>query len=396
MRNWFHSHNVNVNSTATISSAVVLGTIGVLSFIVQPGLVQGFVAELGLNEVEANELAFIEMLGVALATYVAALSGRLLSWRILIAISLLLASLGNLASAFVGGPDALSVARFVTGLGEGGVISLSFSVIGMTNKTERNLGIYLVLLLSYGALGLWAMPRAFATIGLDGIFLLWSLLTLASLLTLGYLPTSAGESGAERVSVRQHRLPMVVTAMLALLAFNAAIGIAWANLFLIGMDIRNEPQAIADALLVSQFVAIGGALLAVFMETRLGRWLPVSVGILGCALAVSPLVGDADYVLFVLAVCGFNFLWNMVLPFILSAVRDMRQTADLMTYSIAMQMTGLGFGPFIAARILDLGGSYHTVIWVTIAMLVASFALLAVPMVVHDRMPSPSEPSRAR
>ena len=43
----------DVNSTAAILSAMALGTLGVLSFIVQPALVQGFVTHLNLSEPEA-------------------------------------------------------------------------------------------------------------------------------------------------------------------------------------------------------------------------------------------------------------------------------------------------------------------------------------------------------
>ena len=64
-----NNNNLSVDSAATIISGVVLGTIGVLSFIVQPGLVQGFVTLLGMTEAEANQLAFMEMVGVAIATY---------------------------------------------------------------------------------------------------------------------------------------------------------------------------------------------------------------------------------------------------------------------------------------------------------------------------------------
>jgi len=122
--------NLDVNSPATIGSAIVLGTIGVLAFIVQPGLVQGFVVELGLTESAANDLAFSEMLGVAIATYVVALLGRAISWRGIVAGSLLLAAAGNLASSSPALTDLLPTARFVTGLGEGGVISMSFAVVG--------------------------------------------------------------------------------------------------------------------------------------------------------------------------------------------------------------------------------------------------------------------------
>ncbi|MEM6851694.1 MAG: hypothetical protein AAF527_08200, partial [Pseudomonadota bacterium] len=60
--------DVDVDSRAAIASAIAIGTLGVLSFIVQPGLVQGFVSELEVSEAAANDLAFREMLGVALAT----------------------------------------------------------------------------------------------------------------------------------------------------------------------------------------------------------------------------------------------------------------------------------------------------------------------------------------
>ena len=55
------SKSIDVNSRGTIAAGLILGTIGVLSFIVQPGLVQGFVSVLGLSEADANFLASIEM-----------------------------------------------------------------------------------------------------------------------------------------------------------------------------------------------------------------------------------------------------------------------------------------------------------------------------------------------
>ncbi|MCG8443536.1 MAG: hypothetical protein MI723_17165, partial [Caulobacterales bacterium] len=61
------THGFDVNAAPTVASAIALGTVGVLSFIVQPGLVQGFVTQFGLSEAAANDLAFAEMAGVALA-----------------------------------------------------------------------------------------------------------------------------------------------------------------------------------------------------------------------------------------------------------------------------------------------------------------------------------------
>ena len=385
MRKWLSESNVDINDAPTIGSAILLGTIGVLSFIVQPGLVQGFVEELQLTEAAANDLAFIEMVGVAIGTYIVALRGAMLGWRWIVFVSLLLAVAGNSASALMTTGEWLPGARFLTGLGEGGVICVSFAVVGVTTRVERNLALYLVLLLTYGALGLWAMPWALQTIGLRGVFVLWSVLTALSIFTVSHLPTSAQTVARIRPTASVLPLGMVVAAMLGVLIFNSAIGIAWANLFLIGMQIRPDEQAVANALLLCQFVAIFGALAAVMLETHLGRWWPIIAGIFGCAAFVSLLLGQPGYLSFVIAVCGFNFLWNFVLPFILSAVSDMDTRGDIMSRAIAVQMTGLGFGPFIAARIFGLGGGFSVVLWTTIIMLVSSFFVLGVPMLAHDR-----------
>jgi MFS family permease len=180
-------------------------------------------------------------------------------------------------------------------------------------------------------------------------------------------------------------MPMVLIAMLGLLAYNSAIGIAWANLFLIGMEIRPDEQAIANALLVSQFVAIAGALAAVALEVRLGLKKPIMLGIFGGAASIALLLGSPGYALFIVSVAVFNFIWNFAIPFILTAVGDMDERGEIMTYAIAMQMTGLGFGPFIAARILDTGSGFQAVIATSIFLMVISYLLLFIPMRAHDK-----------
>jgi hypothetical protein len=262
---------------------------------------------------------------------------------------------------------------------------MSFTVIGLMTRTERNLALYLVLLLTYGAIGLWAMPMAFDVIGLDGVFVFWAVLTAVSLVTVPYLPRSVASRSEPSPTAVDVGPPMLAVAMLAVLVYNVAIGIAWANLFLIGMEIRPDEQAIANALLLSQFVAIFGALVPVFMERRLGRWLPLSVGAFGGACFIALLLGDPSYLAFTVAVCGFNFLWNFFLPFMLSSVSDMVVDGEVISVAVALQMTGLAGGPFIAARILEAGGGFQTIEITTIIMLVGSLLLLSVAKVARRK-----------
>ncbi|MEL7030259.1 MAG: hypothetical protein AAGL49_13875, partial [Pseudomonadota bacterium] len=145
---------------------------------------------------------------------------------------------------------------------------------------------------------------------------------------------------------------------------------------------RGEGQLRAAAQ-EAQFVAVGGALMAVFLADRLGRWGPLVIGVLGGACFIALLLGEPSYLVFAIAVSGFNFLWNMVLPFILSAVGDMDADGHAMTPAIAMQMIGLGFGPFFAARILGEGGGFAAIEWMTISLLALSLVLLAGPIALQ-------------
>ncbi|MEM1103251.1 MAG: MFS transporter [Pseudomonadota bacterium] len=375
--------DVDVDSRAAIASAIAIGTLGVLSFIVQPGLVQGFVSELEVSEAAANDLAFREMLGVALATIALAFASRHINLRRTVAAGLALAAVGNLASAFLADGAGFSLARFLTGVGEGIAISISFSVVGVTQRASRNLALYLATLLTYGAVGLWAMPWAFETIGLSGVFLFWAAVLAVGVIAAKHTPRRIDDGIEARATALNLTPPAKATALGGVLIYNIAIGVAWANLFLIGMEIVGAPQPVANALLASQFVAIGGALTALFFDKPPLRLPAIFAGIFGGAAAIALLLGSPTFSAFLLAVCAFNYLWNMALPFILSAVGDMDPKGRLMSAAIAMQMIGLGFGPFVAARLLGETDSFAAVEKLTIGLLVVSAAVMAGPLFIH-------------
>lgn len=376
---------VDVNRPVSVGSAILLGTIGVLSFIIQPGLVQGFVTELKIGEAQAVDLAGIEMLGVGLATVVVAILGNRINWRILTALGLGLGVIGNLASIWTMGGSGFELARFVAGLGEGAIISLSFTFVGLTRHIDRNVALYLVLLLSYGAFGLWFLPTFLRAFGLEGLFAGFAALTAASFLTLPFLPHSSDDRSGASPLARQLGIPMLGIALAAVLAYNMAQGIAWGILFLVGIDAGHAEQSVADALFLSQLLAVAGALSSVFLAEHIGRGQALFVGVFGGAFCIALLLGRPSYATFTVAVCGFNLLWNFVLPFLLGIVGDFDEQGRMISPAIAMQMIGLGAGPIIAGRLIG-DGSYRLTELICIACFIASYVLLIFPMAAHRRL----------
>lgn len=378
---------LDVNSRNTILCAVLLGTLGVLSFIVQPGLVQAFVTELAVSEPRAVDLAGIEMLGLALATIILAFGGTRLDWRHVTLAGLVFSIIGNCGSAFFAGEDSgmFSAMRFIAGFGQGIIISISFTFVGLTKKVDRNLGYYLVSLLTYGALMFWQLPNIIGSIGLQGLFYTFAALTAIGLLTIGYLPRGADDRVEISPLARQLPVILLLVAMLAILAYNMAIGIAWAILFLVGLGAGLSEQVVANALFWSQVTAIFGALGSLVLPEKISRFVPLYGGITLSAICIALLLNSPSYMQFLIAVCGFNFLWNFSLPFLLATVGDFDLKGRMMPIAIALQMVGLGIAPIIAARLIG-DGTYWSAEMATIIFFIASMLLLAVPMLKHRQL----------
>ena len=349
--------SLDVNSTRTVGSIIYLAVVGVCVFIVQPGFVQGLVESLGLTPEQAGYIASAEMWGLAATTIALNFFASRFDWQKLTFWFLLVAVIGNLASIGQQDPVVLGVIRTITGLGLGGMISLPFAMMGLTRNPDRNFGFIVTWVLIYGALGLFAMPMALATVHLDGVLLFFALFCGVGIFLIRYLPKRAGDHVAEH-ELTDHYSPGVKAAtLLAILIFNSAIGIVWAYLFLVGTNASITEQGVANVLTISQFLGVAGALLAAMLATRIGRFIPMSIAVLGCGGSIALLLGDVTYFVYSLAVYVFNFLWNVAQPYLLAVMASFADGGKMIVRGVALQMVGFAIGPYLGANLLAGEGS---------------------------------------
>jgi len=372
---------VDVNSRPSLIAIVYLAVVGPCVFILQPGFVQGLVEYLGLTEQQAGFIASAEMFGLATTTVLLSFVSSKVTWRKFVTICIFVCALGNLASLGQSDFTTLAAIRYVTGLGSGGIISLTFTMMGLTERSDRNFGYIIVWVLTYGAFGLLLMPQAYSTVGMNGVFIFFAAFCALGLAFVRRLPDSGDhvETGEED---RGFSAALKGTTLAAILSYNIAIGIVWAYLFLVGLEAGMPVQAVANALTASQFLGIAGAFLAVLFEVRLGRLLPLAVGVIGGAASVYYLVGDIGGAEYWIGVCGFNFLWNLSMPYLLATLADFDLKGRMVVHGVSMQFIGYAVGPAIAARLLGFG---YDVINTTAAILFIAAALLLLPGVMAQR-----------
>ena len=112
----------DINSRQSIVAVVWLAVIGPCVFILQPGFVQGLVVYLDFTEQQAGQIASYEMFGIAATTVLLSLVSTRVPWRRFLKVCLVICVVGNLSSIGQTYYTLLSVTRFVTGLGSGGLV----------------------------------------------------------------------------------------------------------------------------------------------------------------------------------------------------------------------------------------------------------------------------------
>jgi hypothetical protein len=229
-------------------------------------------------------------------------------------------------------------------------------MMGLTKNPDRNFGFIIVWVLIYGALGMFSIPWALETIQFDGILLFLALFCAAGLLCIRYLPRCAEDHLEEEHQSGDFSFSVKIAALMGILVFNIAIGIVWAYVFLVGVNAGLSEQSVANVLTISQFLGVAGALLAAILALRIGRTIPLSIGIIGCGAGVAYLLGDVDYLVYSVALYLFNFMWNVAQPYLLAAMAGFADGGKMIVRGVCLQMIGFAIGPYIGARLLGAEG----------------------------------------
>tara|TARA_R110001592_G_scaffold363372_1_gene685948 strand:+ start:48136 stop:49305 length:1170 start_codon:yes stop_codon:yes gene_type:complete len=378
------SNRVDVNSPKSLFSAIYLGVVGASVFIIQPGFIQGLVQLFGFSEQQAGYTASAEVWGIALTTVLMALGGHNFSWLKILRWSIALFAVGNLLSLMTREATVFSLLRFLTGLGAGGLISLSFTIVGITRLPDRNFGYLIMGVLTYGALGLWVLPTALDTVGMTGLIIFFALFAVTGWPCLQHMP----DSGEEHLQVEADAVDLAGVfrwlAILAMFTYFFAQGVIWAYLFLIGMNGGVSEQGVANGLMLSQFLGIAGAFVAALAGRRFGRIIPLAIGIIGGAVVLVYLYGQFTALVYAVTVCVYNFAWNMTHPYLLAGMASFDRHGRVVVYAVAAQMLGLAIGPAFAASLLTQG-DYSRVISAGIILFLISYALILPPLIAHRR-----------
>jgi predicted MFS family arabinose efflux permease len=341
--------------------------------------VQGLVEHMGLTDEQAGLIASVEMAGFAAMTILLIFFTRRLNWRHMLAACIALAVAGQLGSMLTGSLASFGAMRFLAGLGCGGIVSIGFAAIGLTDKPDRNFGILVAFSGVYGAIVLGFMPDLYAYAGMQGLLLFFAAFAALGFAMVGWLPTSDGSTQTDAEAKVPFRIGLTISALAAMFAYFLAQGVVWAYLFRIAIAGGISEGQAAFGLTIAQFAGILGALIPSIVGARFGRTIMLAIAI---SAGILPLLfflyGTMTALSYAVAVCVYNFGFNKTHPYLLATMAAFDGSGRVVTFAVALQTLGLAIGPAVGAWLLG-GNTFEGIHWFGIAAFLASFLLILIP-----------------
>jgi predicted MFS family arabinose efflux permease len=369
-----------------LTAAVVFGTLGALTIMIVPGFVMLISAQTGLDDRHLGFVASADINATAVAMGLATFLIARRNWRHLLIVGAALMVLGTAWTAGSHTYAGVVAARVCAGLGEGLVIAVSFAALGSASNPDRAFGIYLVVGLTVSAAVLALLPWLQVRVGPAAVFAGIAVVMLLSCAFVTWLPernpaSASWSDGAPAISKE-----LAVAGLSGVFLYFIAQGAMWSYFERIGTASGVDPLFIGEAMGLSSFAGMGGALLAVAVctRTRLGRALPLIVTGGISTLSFFMLRGHVTPAALMTAGLLFNFAWNLAQPLLSGVCAEADSQGRVVVAMGCIQTVGFGLGPALAALLLR-GHDFSPIVWMSTSVLVLSLAIVLAGLKARHR-----------
>lgn len=371
--------NELIDNPKTIGTLVYLGIMGAIMFYLLPLFVGALANE--MSSLSINQLGIFassDLTGLCLSSLTAFLWIRVISWRKMALLGILLIVGGNILAIFANEFELLLITRIIAGFGQGILMSITLAGLNDSDNPDGYVGFYITGSTLMAAIGFLVFDDFFSYGGLD---VLWSL--LAGITIIGLIPAfywlPSSSTPVERTSIKSDIKLNYVPAILILagLFFNffGNAGV-WAFAERLGNNIGLSMNFIGKSLSISLFVSLLGSMLPFWLKLKWGRLLPITLGIIVNIFTIALLfIGQTSNTYFI-AVLLYFFSLNFLTPYVIGAIGSYDTNGKIIvlvapTYSIANAL-----GPVVVGFLI-INNNFMPVAYLGIGIIFLSFIFFA-------------------
>ena len=182
----------------------------------------------------------------------------------------------------------------------------------------------------------------------------------------------------DRRSGLPHRpSPAVALALLAILGTSFGFAAVWAFTERIGIDAGFTTSQVSPVIASNLLASAGGSVLATLLGLRLGRMLPLYVGMLAIVVSIIGLIAVDSFSNYAVAVAGLGLSIGFVMPYQMGYLAALDRDNRFVLLIAAAQGIGSAAGPFVGGAAADAGG-YRLLVLVAAAAVAASMLAILI------------------
>jgi predicted MFS family arabinose efflux permease len=350
-------------------SGLATAPIGYLVLLFLPVYLEVVGIHLALTEQQIGWLASTDSIGLALATFVFSIFIKKLNFRHVLLIGVVIAVLGNFLSAFIQEFSLLCFIRALTGIGEGMIVAVGISAIGMTKNPNRWFGFYTASIVVVQAIGLLLVPIIYDQLSLNGVFVAIALFYLIPLSVIKLLPHKSDDYKITEDGITpQFKQPskQLNLGLISLLFFYMSIGGVWTYMSLMGTSAGLSLSFVSQALSLAMIAGLMGALFFALIGD-IGRNIGLLfISLLVMSLSIWILDNGLTDMRYLIAMCVFSFFWSIAGARLFAVISDVDHSGKYI--SAAQTVVGVGyiFGPILASTLVNGSGYTEVIIMGTV------------------------------
>ena len=365
-----------------IISIIVLGTVVNIWIALSPSILGALVDYQGLRIDAAGRLISYNILGTTVATvlaiYIVHRPGANLRLMMFVCVFLVIITSG--ASVwFAGDFTALSVVRFINGLGAGlGFTVSTVAAIGTPNITRTYAILYGSAFL-VGGIGLALLPYVYEFAGIEGAFYGMGLINLLACGLLPFFPKkiSQEESIAEKPRLQLDRVfilmsGLVFGALFLHYLFNSGI---WTYFERLGVAAGMSAKTTGAILGSSTLAAILGMIAASILGNKFGYLRPIYMGTATITIATLSLFYSSSELVFAIGTALFNASITFVTPYFIAILANLIPKGLGVSTANVVTIAGYAAGPFLLSFMVA-NNDFRLSIFLTAVGFIVVYALI--------------------
>jgi predicted MFS family arabinose efflux permease len=375
---------VAANGMAARVLLAFLATAGLFYVNIMPAIVSGLIDGLGFTRRDAGVVGSLNIYGAAVGAFLAIFLIKRIHWKP-VALGLLIALIAiDLLSILVQFPVMMMGLRALHGLVGGLLVGIAFAVIARTEQVHKTFGMLLLVQFGLGGVGVMVLPPLVPVMGAWILFASLIAFSTTALIMLQFLDdyeVTVEQRAGKASDIQKKPLAFSIFAVFLFQAANMAL---YAYIIDLGEQAGLAMNTMSPALGVSAWLGILGSALVIWLSTRVGRTLPIMLGILVTAGATFALHFAFSPLVYWIANILVGVTWAFSIAYLLGVCSEFDKAGQMAALGGFASKMGLASGPMFAALVVS-EGSYTMLINVATAMLLAAAFITLYPSALLDK-----------